>query len=808
MNVKLFFASSALIFFSCFAIGQNRYEQVLVDSLESYRTLAEPGWDELDLVMGLYTWYAYLGSQTKADEQLQRVYEIGRQQDLPVAAGYGRVLEMLRAFQVDRDVELAMVRFEEAIKIARRAEDLELETFAHYNLGEQLINIGQSQKALEVLQVAAQNLNAQVSLFSQAKIHQLLGYALGLSGDPLQGLEHVSQATENFKKLLIKPPIGAKTGRVSTLHLFAEWDLSQTLSYGGELHFMLGDMGSALAAKLRAVEQIEPAGQTALLGQMYVEVGRLFAEMGSLSQAIAYFQKARLLFESINAEASICQVNVTMIPTLVRMSEFELAEELANDNIAYYQQVGDTVRLASTYVHASGIFLILEDVVDLPKSRSYLESGAPYVQQVNQPKINALNARMWGMYEKRSGRMQESHQYLKEALRLNGDDNLLFRARVIYDVADNFIIQSNYDSARWYATKAMHLAQQLGDQDLAMDSYQMMSTIAEATGAYREAYQHHVQFFSLYDSLFKSNAQAKLKEEEVRQGILNYQQDKELAERNASLMAERNKLFMIAGGVLLLIVCLMLYLYVSLRRVKAKTQSQNQQLLHLNQTKDKFFGIIAHDLRSPLLGLQGVGDQVDYFLKKGETERLEKVSKGISKTTKKLNELLDNLLNWALLQNGMIPYHPELVVLRPVVVAAMDLMTPVADMKGVRLECRVGEGVQVYADEKAVHTILRNLISNALKFTETGGAVTISSTEEGNEVSVHVQDTGVGMGEEEQRQLFELQKESKAGTNGEKGTGLGLVLCKELVELNKGSIQVASESGTGATFSFNLPGSI
>lgn len=232
---------------------------------------------------------------------------------------------------------------------------------------------------------------------------------------------------------------------------------------------------------------------------------------------------------------------------------------------------------------------------------------------------------------------------------------------------------------------------------------------------------------------------------------------------------------------------------------------QNRQLLQLNQTKDKFFGIIAHDLRNPLSAFQGVGEQLQFYLQKGDTDKLQKISGLISKSAANLGALLDNLLSWALLNRGMIPYHPE--SLSPASEADMnfEIHENAAQAKNIRLENHIPRHILVLADRNALQTIFRNIIGNAIKFTPPGGQVTLSSEAIGAAVFISISDTGAGMSAEKINQLFSLDKRSEHGTAGEKGAGLGLVLCKELVEMNQGALQVFSTEGQGSTVRFSLP---
>jgi len=378
-------------------------------------------------------------------------------------------------------------------------------------------------------------------------------------------------------------------------------------------------------------------------------------------------------------------------------------------------------------------------------------------------------------------------------------------AQCEYNIADIHFKKEQFDSAGFYVQRALRHAESFQINDFVRKCYLFKSKLYEAQNDYKKAYENHKVFFAFHDSVFTLDAQSKLKEEQVRQDIIGYKSEKELAEQNAQLLKGQNQLFLIIGFILFCFLVLIVYFYFNQRKVKTRIETQNLQLSQLNKTKDKFFGIIAHDIRSPLLGLQSVGEQIDYFIKKNQPERLKDLADQVDGTTKKLTELLDNLLNWALLQNGMIPYHPEQINLTEIVASVFELLQPLADLKDITFNNKVQEAVFVSADSKGVNTILRNIISNAVKFTHVGGEVTVDVKSEGNKAIITINDTGTGISAELLPKLFDLGKDSKRGTMGEKGSGLGLILSKELIELNKGTIRVISDLGKGSSFIFNLP---
>ncbi len=296
--------------------------------------------------------------------------------------------------------------------------------------------------------------------------------------------------------------------------------------------------------------------------------------------------------------------------------------------------------------------------------------------------------------------------------------------------------------------------------------------------------------------------------------LLLYQTQFETKEKEAAIEvlevekqaeSEKSRLYGLAATILAGVLALLALLVFQLRRTRNQLAAQNQQLKDLNTTKDKFFGIIAHDIRSPITALDGVSEQMSYYLEKDNKAKLNRLADRIDTTAKRLTSLLDNLLNWALLQTGMIPYNPKAVDIQSVAQENIELFTPVAEAKNITLKNEILTTSPVFSDESALQTIIRNLVNNAIKFTPEGGEVSISTEEKGDKIFIKINDTGTGIAADKLEKLFSLNKQSSKGTAGEKGSGLGLMLCKELVELNKGTIQAISELGKGSSFVFSLP---
>ena len=234
--------------------------------------------------------------------------------------------------------------------------------------------------------------------------------------------------------------------------------------------------------------------------------------------------------------------------------------------------------------------------------------------------------------------------------------------------------------------------------------------------------------------------------------------------------------------------------------------SKNEELKELNGTKDKFFSIIGHDLRNPFNVIISLSDILLSGYKKFDADKVEYYLSNINNSSKHAHELLENLLTWARIQTQSIPFDPELFNMNVKIIETIDLLEVVSSKKNIRINIFAKEEVFIYADVNMFSTIFRNLLENAIKFTHPDGQVSIHINKKEDYCEITVEDNGVGISNEIIEKIFKVgSKHTTLGTNKEKGTGLGLILCKEFIEKHNGKIWVESIEGVGSKFIFTMP---
>lgn len=331
---------------------------------------------------------------------------------------------------------------------------------------------------------------------------------------------------------------------------------------------------------------------------------------------------------------------------------------------------------------------------------------------------------------------------------------------------------------------------------------------------WKEAFRYAHMSMAAMDSVAKEEKLSQIKNLQI------LYETRETEKENADLKMKLNinNLLIIAFSVIIVLIGLLLFILESKKnqqiRLNKLLNQKNKEILiqrdhldELNQTKNKLFSIIAHDLRGPIGStstfLELLTSHESEFTKQELLDNLIL----IKDSTKATFKLLENLLTWARAQKGEIVFNPQKNNFFKLVQANTDLFISNAESKKIHIINDINPDLEFEFDEEMINTVMRNLINNAIKYTSEGGQITISAKELGTTVEISVTDTGIGMDSDTTELLFitDLKRNRKEGTNGEKGTGLGLILSKEFITIHAGTIRAESEPGKGSTFKFTLP---
>jgi len=352
---------------------------------------------------------------------------------------------------------------------------------------------------------------------------------------------------------------------------------------------------------------------------------------------------------------------------------------------------------------------------------------------------------------------------------------------------------------------------------MTIDCFQKLSYLAEKRGDFEKGLEYHKNYKQLEDSLYSEEMLARLFQDQLR--FQTELKDSEIAALNktkseqASTLKRQELLRNILVVVTALTVILLFTVYRSSRRRirinklliehQQEIKKRSQELEQLNQVKDKFLSIVSHDLRSPIKALSAILNLAEQ--KNLTPEEFRQLTGELRKQFDNAHSFVSNLLDWALLQMDKLKIQPVKVELATVVEENLK-MVEAMQMKEIQLVNKVPSGFYGVADPNMLNLILRNLLLNAIKFSEPGGKIEVACKDfDKHFVVISVKDHGVGISKDVQKLLFDKSSAySSRGTANEKGTGLGLILCKEFVEKNGGKIWFESEEWTGSTFYFTI----
>ena len=369
-------------------------------------------------------------------------------------------------------------------------------------------------------------------------------------------------------------------------------------------------------------------------------------------------------------------------------------------------------------------------------------------------------------------------------------------------LADVYYKNNNSKEAEKSIYELLPITEQLGMIDIRQRMLDILSKIKSENKDFKSAYNYLREAFQLRDSVFNENNQ-----EHINLLETEFQTEKkelQIAEQEALIARQKTiRIALIFFMTLLSVILVLLWYLLHLRRKRALELSERNSILtEMNDTKDKFFSIISHDLRNPAIAQRDALQMLIRHSDTWDTETLSRFYVGLLNSAKSEVELLNNLLNWAQMQTGRMPFKPDTFELDVELKNEVNLIRNMAAGKDITFQIIIPEGMLVTAD----NNMLRTILTNAVKYTEQYGSISLIVTETGkNNCTIVISDTGVGMTTEQLENLFRISNQfSSTGTSGEKGTGLGLIICKDMLERHGSTLHVESEEGKGSKFWFTI----
>lgn len=629
--------------------------------------------------------------------------------------------------------------------------------------------------------------------------------------------------------------------------------IAEALTNIGVIYWQMGNFNMALDFHLEANSIYHEVKDDIGIARALTNIGIIFSDQSHYEKALEYFFKGLTLYEKHDHKQGMAAVlnNIGMVYEY--QGDLTMAESFHLQSLEIKKSINDIKGISFSY---NNLGLVYQGMQKMDLAREFFNKALEIREQLQDKRELANTISNLGYLNYLLGEVSVSRNYLDKALNLYTEvDDKSGIAKTLNYLGHLYFQAGELEIARQYFSKSLEISRSIGLNRMLTENYASMARLMATMGDFRQAYTFQTEFIAMKDSIYSEESRRKIIELQMMYDREKRESDLELMhtrQQMNQLSSQHDKLFrnfLIIGVVLILVTLFLLYnrfliarnANVLLESQKAEISATNAQLMELNQslmeqkrmyeelnlklnqsnhklkeseknlmeinaTKDKFFSIISHDLRNPFASIVSFSRILKRDILNMSKEDLSELALELDKSVLKIDNLLENLLQWSRTQTGKIKYRPEYLALHEIVKDNLNLFKNNARDKNISLVDDVADDLAIWADRNMTDTVIRNLLSNALKYTETGGEIIISGRLANHKVEVSVSDNGVGMSEESQRKIFRTDTlHSTYGTMDEKGSGLGLLLCKEFVEKQGGSISFTSKLGQGSEFTFTLP---
>ena len=524
----------------------------------------------------------------------------------------------------------------------------------------------------------------------------------------------------------------------------------------------------ALDNLLDALKISEEMNDDAQKANVLNDIGYFYHAIRKYQKAIGYYDQAASLNKSLHHEQNEIDCRENVAECYISLNQFVTAKELVDILLKSARALNYQAGIADAYQNLGTIYA----------AYSKFDKALPY--------------------------------YLKAVpiyAAINDDMN---RLTTLNKVGKLYMQREEPTKAREYIQYAIDQSSRIGSADIELTGYLYLSKIDSMAGNFQGAMANFRRFTTLKDSI--ESAGKALKVEEIQSNFLLKSQNKHISllqknmDRQDLKMKGKNTLiyiFLIFFVVVGFLSVVLTYFYRQKKDAVLKLEAKKEELEMLNGVKDKLFSVISHDLRSPLANLEAILS----LMETGDlsTEEVVMLASQLTQNVQDTSNMLDNLLQWSKSQmQGIRPKH-EKANLGLLVNDIIFFYRNQAEKKAITVRTFISEPSSTFADVEMMKLVVRNLLANAIKFTPTGGMINVEIKSTLQNVIVSIKDSGLGISENNKQRLFSNTSFSTAGTQDEKGTGLGLLLCRDFVEKNNGKIWVESQLGKGSIFSFSLP---
>jgi signal transduction histidine kinase len=542
--------------------------------------------------------------------------------------------------------------------------------------------------------------------------------------------------------------------------------------------------------------------------------GNAHLKLGEYPEAVNDFiEELKLREKNPDWENSSVGNAYTMIGESYRaVSNYDLSIENLNKGLKINIEKNDYKEIAHSYNRLAAVYFELSfhlsDTAQNKISEDFARKSLEISEKIKNNELTISSYNILGsLYYQRKNPDGALNFYFIALNEADKDTTYSDKPNILNNISNVYLNTGNYGKSIEYGLQSYEMSKKSGIKVYVIVAARALSDSYSKIGDYKNAFAYLLEANNTYLELYDERKTAEIYG-------LQKKHESELTLQSENARAMRRITLGTALIIVVIIISVVIFtrhkqqvlLNKELENKNSLISSQKEELAQSNAAKDKFFSILSHDIRNPLNGMLGFSNILDSeFDELKDAEKKEYI--GYLKTSSEsLYKLIDKVLIWSRLQTKRIEITLEKINLYETVLHAIELQKTNSLRKGIILENNIPGSINVVADKNMIDMILRNLIDNAVKFTESGGKVSVGFEVKNKYVNISVNDSGVGMNKTDLERLFLIDsKNSSRGTDSEEGSGLGLVLCKEMLELMDSSLIVESEKGKGSKFSFDMP---
>ena len=594
--------------------------------------------------------------------------------------------------------------------------------------------------------------------------------------------------------------------------------ISRCLNNIGIIHKNRGEYDEALWAYEESIVHLEQAENSYEIAQAYINMGNVFVLLGVYEQALDYFTRALDISEEGNYSHNItlCLSNLGVVQN--KLGNFTQALNLYQRSLEASRAMNDPVQISNCLINLGTNYA---EMGELERGIDFVQQGLEIKTELGDERAisncHIYLAEIHSMMKENDRAIELFNLAIPEKERLGDQEGLV---QCYLGMGKVLLNKKQYQEAIAITDLGMIMADTLQSIEHLATGSQIMKEIALANGNYRSAYENAERYHLYQDSLMnEATARAAIELEFKNRSKALEQENENLriqTDLSTELVRKRNALLFSVMGFTLLLVAGLVLLGYFLRKLRIASQKlqeknivitkQNLKLDQLNTTKDQMMSIIAHDLRGTI-GNQLTAIEVIHDLECENESGIDRkrLFGNLKHSASYSLELLENLLHWSRLGENDSNFHPEEVNLANLIENCVVLYDEASSLKNISIEKKVKNPLICNVDKMMFETILRNLISNAVKFSNTGGHVLIEGNINDEMLHVKVTDRGIGMNPEQLGRLNNNDRFTRRGTANEKGAGIGLTLVREFTALHRGNLKISSNPGEGSTFEIVVP---